>query len=167
MYVNVCKSSASGFLTVQLDVVTLTPVAPKRRSVQGGAANLDAVVQFRLQVQNQPRLCECRRHLETSERESVHSHVHWGAQQSRSSKNFLLAFWDFPSAWTVLGVCVGSIVALQCVCESWAKLSPASGHWVHCGGYLHCMRPFKAQMSACWLNKPRVTSLEVCVDVLV
>lgn len=115
MYVHVCKSSASGFLTVQLDVVTLTPVAPKRRSVQGGAANLDAVVQFRLQVQNQPRLCECRRHLETSERESVHSHVHWGAQQSRSSKNFLLAFWDFPSAWTVLGVCVGSIVALQCV----------------------------------------------------
>lgn len=157
MYVHVCNSSARGFLTVQLDVVNFTPVAPQRRSVQGGAANLDAVFQFRLQVQNQPRLCECRRHLETAERESVHSHVHWlRSTTKQEQQKFVLAFWDFPSAWTVLAVCREH--SGTTVCESWANQSPASGHWVHCGRYLHCMRPFKAQLSACWLNKHRITS---------
>lgn len=60
-------------LTVQVDVVRFTPVAPQWRLVQAGAANLDGVVQFGLQIQRQPGLLRCRHHLETAERESTNT----------------------------------------------------------------------------------------------
>lgn len=63
-------------LTVQVDVVTFTPVAPQWRIVQAGAANLDAVVQSVLQFQRRPGFSECRCHLETAERESTNTQAH-------------------------------------------------------------------------------------------
>lgn len=58
-------------LTVQVDVVTFTPVAPQWRIVQVGAANLDGVVQSGLQIQRQLGFSRGRKHLETAEREST------------------------------------------------------------------------------------------------
>lgn len=43
-------------LTVQVDVVTFTPLTPQWRLVQAGGADLDGVVQFGLQLQRQPGL---------------------------------------------------------------------------------------------------------------
>lgn len=63
-------------LTVQVDVVTFTPVAPQWRIVQAGAANLDAVVQSVLQFQRRPGFSKCRCHLETAERESTNTQAH-------------------------------------------------------------------------------------------
>lgn len=67
-------------LTVQADVVTLTPVAPQRRIDQAGAANLDGVVQPGLQIHGQPGVSECRHHLQRAERgpsnTSAHAQAH-------------------------------------------------------------------------------------------
>lgn len=71
LYVNSWKGMV---LTVQVDVVRFTPVAPQRRRVQAGAANLDGVVQSGLQIQRRPGLSRCRHHLETAERESQQTH---------------------------------------------------------------------------------------------
>lgn len=87
------ESSASGFLTVQLDVVAHTPVAPQRRLVQSRAANLDAVFQQRLQLQGQLCLSERRRHLETAEKiswASDHNEPNGISLNKRSSNHFLL-----------------------------------------------------------------------------
>lgn len=63
-------------LTVQVDVVTFTPVAPQWRIVQVGAANLDGVVQSGLQIQRRLGFSWDRQHLETSEREPTNMSTH-------------------------------------------------------------------------------------------
>ena len=57
-------------------MVRLTPVAPQWRPVHAGAANLDGVVQFGLQIQRRPGRCRRGHHLETAERESTNTQVH-------------------------------------------------------------------------------------------
>lgn len=73
LYVNSWKGVV---LTVQVDVVRFTPVAPQRRLVQAGAANLDGVVQSGLQIQRRPGLSRCGHHLETAERERESQQTH-------------------------------------------------------------------------------------------
>lgn len=70
---NRCERRA---LTVQADVVTLTPVAPQWRIDQAGAANLDGVVQPGLQIHGQPGFSKCRRHLERAERGPLNTSAH-------------------------------------------------------------------------------------------
>jgi len=64
-------------LTVQVDVVTFTPVAPQRRLIQAGAADLDGVVQSGHQIQSQSGLTRYRHHLETEESARTHN-LTWG-----------------------------------------------------------------------------------------
>lgn len=51
-------------LTVLVKFVRCTPFTPKRRFVQSGAANLEGVLLFGLQIQRQPRLSRDGHHLD-------------------------------------------------------------------------------------------------------